>query len=174
MNLQEHIRRILREELSPRIKRRFSPDELENEFLESFEHSYNLTKKRKVLSSHFLDELINTTITMMMDGIHYKLHITLPEDERWYDDIHQELENHYKNRIEKFYKIMEGIKESASNIRKVLRETLESKWNKGNYNYQYGYCHYFAYNIIGKIRKMFPKKKVNYYLLLAQIGRAHV
>ena len=47
---------------------------------------------------------------MMMDGIHYKLHITLPEDERWYDDIHQELENHYKNRIEKFYKIMEGIK----------------------------------------------------------------
>jgi hypothetical protein len=50
----------------------------------------------------------------------------------------------------------------------ILRETLESKWNKGNYDYQYGYCHYFAYNVIGKIRKMFPKKKVNYYLLLAQ------
>jgi len=53
-------------------------------------------------------------------------------------------------------------------IRTILRETLESKWNKGNYDYQYGYCHYFAYNVIGKIRKMFPKKKVNYYLLLAQ------
>ena len=53
-------------------------------------------------------------------------------------------------------------------IRKVLKETLESKWNKGDYDYQYGYCHYFAYNIIGKIRKMFPNKKVNYYLLLAQ------
>jgi len=53
-------------------------------------------------------------------------------------------------------------------IRTILRETLESKWNKGNYDYQYGYCHYLAYNVIGKIRKMFPKNKVNYYLLLAQ------
>lgn len=53
-------------------------------------------------------------------------------------------------------------------IRKVLRETLESKWNKGNYNYQHGYCHYFAYNVIEKIKKRFPNKKVNYYLLLAQ------
>jgi hypothetical protein len=53
-------------------------------------------------------------------------------------------------------------------IRKILIETLESKWNKGNYNYQHGYCHYFAYNIIDKIKKIFPNKKVNYYLLLAQ------
>ena len=60
------------------------------------------------------------------------------------------------------------MKNLQEQIRKVLRETLESKWNKGNYDYQYGYCHYFAYNVIGKIRKMFPKKKVNYYLLLAQ------
>jgi len=52
-------------------------------------------------------------------------------------------------------------------IRKVLKETLESKWNKGNYNYQHGFCHYFAYNIIDKIRERFPNKKVNYYLLLA-------
>ena len=48
-------------------------------------------------------------------------------------------------------------------IRKILIETLESKWNKGNYNYQHGYCHYFAYNIIDKIKKIFPNKKVNYY-----------
>ena len=52
-------------------------------------------------------------------------------------------------------------------IRKVLKETLESKWNKGNYDYQHGFCHYFAYNIINKIREIFPNKKVNYYLLLA-------
>ena len=52
-------------------------------------------------------------------------------------------------------------------IRRILRETLESKWNEGEYDYQYGYCHYFAYNIIDKIRERFPNKKVNYYLLLA-------
>ena len=59
------------------------------------------------------------------------------------------------------------------NIRKVLRETIESKWNTGNkhgnkYDYQQGYCHYFAYNIIGRLRKLYPKKKISYFLLLAQ------
>jgi hypothetical protein len=52
-------------------------------------------------------------------------------------------------------------------IRRILRKSLESEWNEGNYDYQYGFCHYFAYNIIDKIRERFPKKKVNYYLLLA-------
>jgi hypothetical protein len=52
-------------------------------------------------------------------------------------------------------------------IRRVLRETLESKWNDGNYDYQHGYCHYFAHNIIDKIRERFPNKNVTYYLLLA-------
>lgn len=45
---------------------------------------------------------------------------------------------------------------------------LESKWNKGEYNYQHGYCHYFAYNLIDKIKKIFPKREVKYYLLLAK------
>lgn len=57
------------------------------------------------------------------------------------------------------------LKES---IRRIIKETLESRWNEGNYDYQYGYCHYFAYDIIGKIKKRFPNKKVNYYLQLAQ------
>lgn len=52
-------------------------------------------------------------------------------------------------------------------IQFILKETLESKWNEGKYDYQYGYCHYFAYDIIGKIKKRFPNKKVNYFLLLA-------
>ena len=52
-------------------------------------------------------------------------------------------------------------------IRRILRESLESEWNEGNYDYQHGFCHYFAYNIIDKIRERFPNKKVNYYLLLA-------
>jgi hypothetical protein len=56
-------------------------------------------------------------------------------------------------------------------IRKILKESLESKWNLGNefgnkYDYQHGYCHYFAYNIIGKLRKLYPTKNINYYLIL--------
>ena len=53
-------------------------------------------------------------------------------------------------------------------IRKIVKETLEDRWNEGNYDYQHGFCHYFAYDIIDRIRKRFPNKKVNYYLLLAQ------
>ena len=53
-------------------------------------------------------------------------------------------------------------------IRKIVKETLEDKWNEGNYDYQYGFCHYFAYDIIDRIRESFPNKKVNYYLLLGE------
>lgn len=53
---------------------------------------------------------------MMMDGIHWRLVSTLPEDEFWYDDIHAELENHYKDRIIQMYNERKGINES------VLRE----------------------------------------------------
>ena len=111
-NLQESIRRILREELSPRVRRRFDPDEMEKEFLESFDYAYDLTKRRKVLSTHFLDELIYRTISMMMDGFHWRLTSTLPEDEFWYADIHTELENHYRDRITQVYNERQGIKES--------------------------------------------------------------
>jgi hypothetical protein len=103
MNLKESIRKVLREELSPRVKRRIDPYEMEKEFLESFDSAYDLTKRRRVLRAHFLDELINTTITMMMDGFHWRFHSTLPEGEFWYDDIHTELENHYSQ----YYKIIQ-------------------------------------------------------------------
>ena len=120
MNLQETIRRILREELSPRVRRRILNDEMENEFLESFDYAYNLTKKRtKVLPKYFLKELIHTTVSVMMSGIHWKLVSTLPEDEFWYDDIHKELENHYRDRITQMYNERQGINES------ILREETE-------------------------------------------------
>lgn len=57
-------------------------------------------------------------------------------------------------------------------IKRILREELESKWNTGNkhgnkYDYQHGYCHYFAYNIIGRLKKLYPNKNIRYYLILA-------
>ena len=119
MKLQETIRRILREELSSRVRRRVPYDEMEKEFLESFEASYDLTKRRKISQINFLDELIYTTVTMMMDGIHWRFVSTFPEDEFWYDDIHTELENHYKDRITQMYNERKGINES------VLKEETE-------------------------------------------------
>ena len=114
---------VLREELSPRVKRRIGSDEMEKEFLESFESAYNLTKDRKVLRAHFLDELIYTTISIMMDGYHWRFVSTLPEDEFWYDDIHTGLQNHYKDRIIQMYNKRQGINES------ILREEKETEFS---------------------------------------------
>ena len=114
---------VLREELSPRVKRRIGSDEMEKEFLESFDSAYRLTKDRKVLRAHFLDELIYTTISIMMDGYHWRFVSTLPEDEFWYDDIHTGLQNHYKDRIIQMYNERQGINES------ILREEKETEFS---------------------------------------------
>ena len=114
---------VLREELLPRVRRRFLPDEMEKEFLESFDSAYRLTKDRKVLRAHFLDELIYTTISIMMDGYHWRFVSTLPEDEFWYDDIHTGLQNHYKDRIIQMYNERQGINES------ILREEKETEFS---------------------------------------------
>jgi len=45
---------------------------------------------------------------------------------------------------------------------------LEKLWNKGTYDYQFGYCHYFAYNIINILKKKYQTKDISYYMLLAQ------
>ena len=116
MNLQESIRRILREELSPRVRRRIAPDEMEKDFLESFDYAYKSKKRAEVLPTDFLDELIYSTITILLDGLHWYFVTTLPEDEFWYDDIHAELENHYRDRIIQMYNERDGINES------ILRE----------------------------------------------------
>ena len=142
MNLQESIRKILREELSARVRRRVPYDEMEKEFLESFNDAYNLTKRRKVLLAHFLYELMYTTITMMMDGHHWRFVSTFPEDVFWYDDIHTELKNHYRDRITQMYNEREGINESilregelhltpqklVKNLPQELKELLFKQW----------------------------------------------
>jgi len=38
------------------------------------------------------------------------------------------------------------------------------------YDYQHGYCHYFADIIIDEIRTLIPTHTVNYYLILAEHG----
>lgn len=98
-----------------------------------------------------------------MDDIHYLLYSQLPEDVNWYGSIYDNLFQVYGERMEDLY---------FNVVKGNINESLEDKWNTGNkfgnkYDYQYGYCHYFAYDIIGEIKKRFPNRKVNYLLLLA-------
>ena len=108
MNLQESIRRILREESKPilMIRRRVPDDDLEREFSESLEMSSNLLRNRnkKDGSIMSLNRFIDVTTSILMDVIHYELYSTMPEDSQWYGEVIESLKDYYKDRIKSRYK----------------------------------------------------------------------
>jgi len=107
-NLQESIRRILREESKPilMIRRRVPYDDLEKEFSESLDMSSNMLRNtnKEDGSIMSLNRFIDVTISILMDGIHYELYSTMPEDSQWYDDAMGSLKDYYKDRIKSRYK----------------------------------------------------------------------
>ena len=102
-SIQEHIRRILREEnsLLPMIRRRVLHDDLEREFIESLDMAsgmlVNLSQNGGGIRDN--ERFEHITISMMMDGIHYELHSTTPENSDWYDDVFNNLRDYYRHRI---------------------------------------------------------------------------
>ena len=50
-----------------------------------------------------LDRFINVAISSTIDGIHYDLYSTLPEDIQWYEDVKESLKDYYKDRIKVRY-----------------------------------------------------------------------
>ena len=103
MNLQENIRRILREEthLSTFIRRRVPIDELEQEFNEAIIYATDLYKRKygHLEGSEGLREFRRLTLVVLMDGIHWMLHSTTNEDRNWYQEALDDLELYYKDRI---------------------------------------------------------------------------
>ena len=107
MNLQESIRKVLREETInlTTILRRVHPYELEREFEESLDMASNwffrfIEKNGSIIN---LDRFINVAISSTIDGIHYDLYSTLPEDVQWYEDVKETLKDYYKDRIKTRY-----------------------------------------------------------------------
>ena len=108
MNLQESIIRILKEETNTltMILRRVPTDELEREFEESLDMVSNwffrfIEKNGDIIN---LDRFINVAISSTIDGIHYDLYSTLPEDVQWYEDVKETLKEYYRDRIKVTYK----------------------------------------------------------------------
>ena len=106
-NLQESIRRILREDTIniATILRRVNSDDLEREFEESLDMAstwfLNLTFNGLAVNlNRFIDVAISNTI----DGIHHDLYSTLPEDVQWYEDVKETLKEYYRHRIKVTYK----------------------------------------------------------------------
>jgi hypothetical protein len=107
-NLQESIRRILREEtkLNPMILRRVRRDDLEREFEESLDGATNSVFRliRNGGGIMVLDRFKYITVSRLIDGIHYEIYSTTPEDSVWYDEVFNSLKDYYTDRIEVRYK----------------------------------------------------------------------
>ena len=99
---------ILREESKPipMIRRRVPNDELEKEFSESLDMSSNMLRNTNKDDGSImsLNRFIDVTISILMDGIHYELYSTMPEDSQWYGDAIESLKDYYKDRIKSRYK----------------------------------------------------------------------
>ena len=103
MNLQENIRKVLREEnsLLPMIRRRVPQDGLEREFKESLDMASKMLNKAYQTNGDVmsLERFIEMTVSILIDGIHYEIYSTTPLDSEWYDDVIKSLKNYYRHRI---------------------------------------------------------------------------
>ena len=103
MNLQESIRRVLREEtnLIKMILRRVQHDDLEREFEESLDATSNNVFNLIINGGGVmpLDRFIDITVSRLIDRIHYELYSTTPEDSEWYNEVRDSLKDYYKHRI---------------------------------------------------------------------------
>ena len=136
MEIRNIIKRILREErnLSLRIRRRISNEMLEEKFLEAFEFALKLVKKLKRPSTA-KREVVEVTINYLMDVFHNQFIETLPDDERWYDDVQNELKHYFEDRIIQMYDEMGGINYFNESIDEEMSEyarTLKNARKQGS------------------------------------------
>ena len=93
MNIQENIRRILREDsFINYLKRRISFDTIDKRFLNSLKYAIDVFKQRKALdygSSHFKTLVVSD----LMDDIHPLLQRHYKKEGDVYDEIYDDLEN---------------------------------------------------------------------------------
>jgi hypothetical protein len=104
MNLQENIRRIKSMNM---ILRRVDPDRLEKEFDESLEYAneYYFRNYDKGVSFESFRSII---LNHILDGIHWELYSTTPEDSIWYEDAYYKLKEYFSDKIEKEYYELKG------------------------------------------------------------------
>jgi hypothetical protein len=103
MDLQENIRKVLREKnsLLPMIRRRVQQDDLEREFRESLDMASEMLDRSYQANNGVmsLERFIEVTTSILIDGIHYEIYSTTPLDSEWYDDVIRSLKNHFRTRI---------------------------------------------------------------------------
>jgi len=110
MNLQESIRRILREEthLSSYIRRRLDFDMLDNVFNDVIKHTTELQIKnyKNLNYKGGLMAFINVTISKLIRKIEHQFYDS-PADKNWFNNLFNYLKNIYSDRIKEVYDTIE-------------------------------------------------------------------
>ena len=116
-NLQESIRRILKEETDHlRMMLRRLPSKTVKKMDEEFDSSLNYISKMFIktyksdprkLSEHEFTRMVIIDLMSLLDVRNH-----LPNDVEWYDDVLNSLSKHYKKRITSMYNEIRGINES--------------------------------------------------------------
>jgi len=108
MNLQENIRRILKEETNniKMVLRRVLPERLESEFEDSLNFISEMFLTNYKANPRKLSEYNFTRMVIIdfMDAIELKRY--LPNDVEWYDEVLNGLMKQYKDRISSMYNIL--------------------------------------------------------------------
>ena len=165
MRLKDHIRKVLREEkrLNPMIRRRILHGDLEREFSESLQAARNMfsyaeTRDEIMTQSRFTD----IVISIMIDGIHYEIHSTMPEDSQWYDNVYDSLKDYYKDRIDDYYDHLIGktlneeyeiplnVRRRLPFLKQVLHNALISSYPCDDYD-----LNEFTHGIIWSVNEYF-------------------
>jgi hypothetical protein len=106
--IQEHIRRILKEETNfmRLVLRRVSPKRLEIEFKDSLDFISKMFLTNYKANSRKLSEYGFTRMVIIdfIDGIELKRY--LPNDVEWHDKILNGLMEQYKDRISSMYNVL--------------------------------------------------------------------
>lgn len=84
------------------IFRRVTPARLYEEFSESVKSVRDMFYRSGSFEAS-LAEFRNAIISMTIDGIHWELYSTMPEESNWYDNVFYELRRYFDNRIEEIY-----------------------------------------------------------------------
>jgi hypothetical protein len=122
MNLQEQIRKILREELAlpPYLRRRTTKDELDDIFREATQYVLQPNKSFKKESPQRIKEII---ISIMMDDLHGKFS-NWGTKEFDYDSIFNSLMDYYSDKIEELIGDNRYLSEDTNNPAKQKLERL--------------------------------------------------
>jgi hypothetical protein len=111
MNLEEHIRRVLKEETDHlRMMLRRLPPKTVRKMDEEFDSSLKFISKMFIktyksdsrkLSEHEFTRMVMMDLISLLEVRNY-----LPNDVEWYDDLVNSLSKHYQKRITSMYNVL--------------------------------------------------------------------